>query len=69
MELPKSVRFVVIGAGVHGLSTAYHLAKELKARGRGIGRGHPDRRQDAASRPARPGSRAASCATTTTSPR
>ena len=37
MELPKSVRFVVIGAGVHGLSTAYHLAKELKARGEGSG--------------------------------
>ena len=37
MQLPKSVRFVVIGAGVHGLSTAYHLAKELKARGEGSG--------------------------------
>src|SRR6187431_3258408 len=37
MELPKNVRFVVIGAGVHGLSTAYHLAKELKARGEGSG--------------------------------
>ena len=37
MELPKSVRFLVIGAGVHGLSTAYHLAKELKARGEGSG--------------------------------
>ena len=33
MDLPKSVRFLVIGAGVHGLSTGYHLAKELKARG------------------------------------
>jgi glycine/D-amino acid oxidase-like deaminating enzyme len=37
MELPKSARFVVIGAGVHGLSTAYHLACELKARGAGSG--------------------------------
>ena len=37
MELPKSVRFLVIGAGVHGLSTAYHLAKELEARGEGSG--------------------------------
>jgi glycine/D-amino acid oxidase-like deaminating enzyme len=37
MELPKRVRFLVIGAGVHGLSTAYHLAKELEARGDGSG--------------------------------
>jgi glycine/D-amino acid oxidase-like deaminating enzyme len=29
MELPGSARFVVVGAGVHGLSTAYHLAEEL----------------------------------------
>ncbi|MEX0816245.1 MAG: FAD-binding oxidoreductase [Gaiellales bacterium] len=28
---------VVVGAGIHGLSTAYHLAKELKARGLGSG--------------------------------
>lgn len=33
-EFPTSATFVVIGAGVHGLSTAYHLAKELDARGR-----------------------------------
>jgi glycine/D-amino acid oxidase-like deaminating enzyme len=37
MELPTSVRFLVIGAGVHGLSTGYHLAKELEARGEGSG--------------------------------
>ena len=37
MSLPESVRFVVIGAGVHGLSTAWHLAKELEASGRGSG--------------------------------
>ncbi len=36
-ELPKSVTYVIIGAGVHGLSTAWHLAMELKARGRGDG--------------------------------
>lgn len=35
--LPKSKKFVVIGAGMHGLSTAWHLAKELKARGKGSG--------------------------------
>jgi glycine/D-amino acid oxidase-like deaminating enzyme len=34
-SLPQRVKFLVIGAGVHGLSTAYHLACELKARGRG----------------------------------
>lgn len=26
--IPRSARFVVLGAGVHGLSTAYHLAEE-----------------------------------------
>src|SRR5688572_27561820 len=35
--LLASPRFVVVGAGIHGLSTAYHLAKELKARGVGSG--------------------------------
>src|ERR671930_1645322 len=29
----KATQFVVVGAGIHGLSTAYHLAKELRARG------------------------------------
>ena len=36
-ELPKSVRYLVIGAGMHGLSTAWHLARELERRGRGKG--------------------------------
>ena len=35
--LPKSSPYVVVGAGIHGLSTAYHLAKELSARGLGSG--------------------------------
>ncbi len=35
--IPQSVSYVVIGAGVHGLSTAWHLAMELAARGRGSG--------------------------------
>ena len=26
--LPRSARFIIVGAGVHGLSTAYHLAEE-----------------------------------------
>ena len=34
---PASSRFVVVGAGMHGLSTAYHLATELAARGTGSG--------------------------------
>lgn len=34
MPLPSKARYVVIGAGIHGLSTAYHLAKQLEAKGR-----------------------------------
>src|SRR5919108_6500491 len=37
MSPPSAARFVIIGAGVHGLSTAWHLAKELKARRLGDG--------------------------------
>ncbi len=37
MALPAGVRYVIIGAGVHGLSTAYHLALALQAKGRGSG--------------------------------
>jgi glycine/D-amino acid oxidase-like deaminating enzyme len=36
-NIPESVQYVVIGAGVHGLSTAWHLAKELEARRQGSG--------------------------------
>src|SRR5207245_2122993 len=32
-----SARYVIIREGVHGLSTGWHLAKELKARGKGSG--------------------------------
>jgi glycine/D-amino acid oxidase-like deaminating enzyme len=38
MAFPQHSPYVIIGAGIHGLSTAYHLALELKARGRGDGR-------------------------------
>jgi methylglutamate dehydrogenase subunit A len=38
MTLPDRIRYLIIGAGVHGLSTAYHLALRLKALGRGSGR-------------------------------
>lgn len=34
MPLPSKARYVVIGAGIHGLSTAYHLAAKLAAKGR-----------------------------------
>ena len=37
MRLPEQAGYVILGAGVHGLSTAWHLAKELRARGRGSG--------------------------------
>src|SRR6266849_5209637 len=37
MTLPSRSPYVVVGAGIHGLSTAYHLAKELRARGLGSG--------------------------------
>ncbi|MDQ2984323.1 MAG: FAD-binding oxidoreductase [Actinomycetota bacterium] len=37
MTLPASARYVVVGAGIHGLSTALHLARELKSRGNGGG--------------------------------
>src|SRR5262249_50412678 len=32
-SIPASSRYVIVGAGIHGLSTAWHLAKELRARG------------------------------------
>ena len=35
--LPDRSKYVVVGAGIHGLSTAYHLAKELRTRGLGSG--------------------------------
>jgi glycine/D-amino acid oxidase-like deaminating enzyme len=35
--LPSHRDYVIIGAGIHGLSTAWHLAKELKTRGLGSG--------------------------------
>ena len=37
MTLPQRADYVVVGAGIHGLSTAYHLAKELRTRGAGSG--------------------------------
>jgi glycine/D-amino acid oxidase-like deaminating enzyme len=37
-KLPRSAPYVVVGAGIHGLSTAFHLAKELRMRGLGSGK-------------------------------
>ena len=36
-SIPAGSRYVIVGAGIHGLSTAWHLARELKARGLGSG--------------------------------
>jgi hypothetical protein len=33
MSFPTKYKYVIIGAGIHGLSTAYHLALELKNKG------------------------------------
>lgn len=36
-SIANRATYVIVGAGIHGLSTAYHLAKELKARSLGSG--------------------------------
>jgi glycine/D-amino acid oxidase-like deaminating enzyme len=38
VSTPAHAPYVIIGAGMHGLSTAWHLARELQARGTGSGR-------------------------------
>jgi glycine/D-amino acid oxidase-like deaminating enzyme len=38
MSLPEHSKYVIVGAGIHGLSTAWHLAKELKSRKLGSGK-------------------------------
>ena len=37
MTIPEKVEYLIVGAGIHGLSTAWHLAKKLKAKGKGDG--------------------------------
>jgi len=37
VALPSHAKYLIIGAGVHGLSAAYHLSRELKTRGEGSG--------------------------------
>ena len=36
MAFPEKVDYVIVGAGIHGLSTAWHLASKLKAKGKGL---------------------------------
>src|SRR5438270_7069852 len=35
--IPAHSRYVIVGAGIHGLSTGWHLARELRRRGLGGG--------------------------------
>ena len=37
ISLPKSAAYVVVGAGMHGMSTAWHLAMTLEKSGKGKG--------------------------------
>jgi len=30
MAFPTKAKYVIIGAGIHGLSTAWHLAEKIK---------------------------------------
>ena len=36
--LPSTTKYLIVGSGIHGLSTSYHLALELKKRGLGSGK-------------------------------
>ena len=38
MSFPTKYKYIIIGAGIHGLSTAYHLAVELKKNKSGSGK-------------------------------
>ena len=38
-KVPDAARYVIIGAGIHGLSTAMHLALRLKTKGTSVGAG------------------------------
>ena len=37
MAIPEKIDYLIIGAGIHALSTAWHLATKLKAKGKGDG--------------------------------
>ena len=47
--LPARTKYLVVGAGLHGLSTAYHLGKQLAAAD-SLGRRHRDPREVASGR-------------------
>ena len=38
MAFPTRTKYLIIGAGIHGLSTAWHLAEALRRSGRGSGK-------------------------------
>lgn len=38
MVMPTHAKYVIIGAGIHGLSTAWHLAEKLETQGKGGGK-------------------------------
>ena len=38
MALPAATKYLIIGAGIHGLSTAWHLGEALRRSGRGSGK-------------------------------
>ncbi len=38
MAIPSQVKYVIIGAGIHGLSTAWRLGENLRKSGRGGGK-------------------------------
>ncbi|MFH1124468.1 MAG: FAD-dependent oxidoreductase, partial [Pseudomonadota bacterium] len=38
MSFPSHYKYIIVGAGIHGLSTAWHLSKELRARNLGSGK-------------------------------
>jgi glycine/D-amino acid oxidase-like deaminating enzyme len=38
VAVPSHAKYVIIGAGIHGLSSAWHLAQALRASGRGSGK-------------------------------
>lgn len=63
--LPESITYVIVGGGVHGLSTAWHRAMELDAKGKGGGRDIILLDKTGPRAPGRRESPAAACATFT----
>ena len=35
-KIPQKAKYVIIGAGIHGLSTAWNLGEKLKAKGQAV---------------------------------